>query len=132
MVYCAVDGERITQIAVGFPEPPFTGAIAAPEEVLQEPNRWFWVDGAFKYYAKAQLPAIIQGSVNEIVEVRVILPEDTPDAEALFRVEDGEPIIEPVQDGETVHLFVFAQPGNYKVSVRTRHHGLAQTEVIVQ
>lgn len=71
-------------------------------------------------------------AVNAVVEVTAALPPDTPDTEVMFAVDGGTPVTEPVVQGQAVHAYAFAQPGTYRITVSSQHHGTAVVEVTVQ
>jgi hypothetical protein len=82
-------------------------------------------------YDRLIVSQLVPVAVDALVEIVAFVPADSPDTEVAFEL-DGVTVAEVVAAGVASHLYQFADPGAYPVTVSSAHHGRTTVEVVVQ
>jgi hypothetical protein len=133
LVSIDADGKAVAAITVSYPD-EYTHE--GTEEVRQNLERAQHTPDGWVIHDPLQLVLSAETvQTGDEVTATVTLPTNTPDSEVEFVVSyDGEsldPEVVAVSSGKAVATFSFEQPGVYRVTARSRFHGVATKGVTV-
>lgn len=105
------------------------------QEVWENQERAFYVDGQWIIYDKIALDVPTSGAADEEITATATLPADSPDSEVTFSVryqdQEWEPITASAMDGQAQTTLEFAEVGAYQITVSSMHHGADVQEILI-